>query len=262
MEKLFQQHQLLAAAEAMASETLAMERHLHLINILAAGVPPGAQGMGSAHNYSAAYGILNSMGGPGTGFLGGGLASAPMPGLFGRFDMGMQSGHATHRPFCSSPSPSVMGSTEMVISDDESSRGGGHSGSSPGVSLIFTRRRAGQKVRISNEPVALSKKRLQELFDLPLKEAASHLGISMTAMKKACRRMGLERWPYRKVNLPAPLPLPPTDRRGRKCALPAQSGAADMRLSALITRPNSSPNPSRTITSPTRHWQCPCPSVR
>ena len=67
------------------------------------------------------------------------------------------------------------------------------------TSLVFTRRRAGQPARLSSDPVALTKSRLEALFNLPIRDAADILGISITALKKACRRIGVERWPYKKV---------------------------------------------------------------
>ncbi|KAG8051119.1 hypothetical protein GUJ93_ZPchr0009g823 [Zizania palustris] len=36
-------------------------------------------------------------------------------------------------------------------------------------------------------------------FDLPIAEAASKLGICVTALKGICRKCGVSRWPYRKV---------------------------------------------------------------
>jgi len=47
--------------------------------------------------------------------------------------------------------------------------------------------------------VVLNEKTLQELFTLPLHEAAVKLGISATAMKSACRKLGIKKWPYRTV---------------------------------------------------------------
>ena len=41
-------------------------------------------------------------------------------------------------------------------------------------------------------------KQLREQFGVPLGEAAKALGISRTAMKKACRRHGLDEWPYKR----------------------------------------------------------------
>ena len=39
---------------------------------------------------------------------------------------------------------------------------------------------------------------LQPLFGLPQEEASKLLGISVTAMKQLCRKLGVGRWPYQK----------------------------------------------------------------
>ena len=46
--------------------------------------------------------------------------------------------------------------------------------------------------------VSVGVKQLREQFGVPLGEAAKALGISRTAMKKACRRHGLDEWPYKR----------------------------------------------------------------
>mmetsp|Transcript_10274 Transcript_10274/g.26611 ORF Transcript_10274/g.26611 Transcript_10274/m.26611 type:complete len:292 (-) Transcript_10274:468-1343(-) len=114
-----------------------------------------------------------------------------------------------------SVSPTSAPSTRPHSTDGNSDAGAESSGEegeedSGNMSLIFTRRRAGQSARASNEPVVLNRKRVQQLFDLPLKDAAALLGISMTALKKACRKIGVERWPYRKVQAPKAHASPPT----------------------------------------------------
>ena len=45
--------------------------------------------------------------------------------------------------------------------------------------------------------VTISKIELLKLFDLPLQKAASRLGLGTTAMKNACRELGISKWPYR-----------------------------------------------------------------
>eukprot|EP00960_Hanusia_phi_P057318 763527-Hanusia_phi.AAC.3 len=75
------------------------------------------------------------------------------------------------------------------------------------VNTIFPRRKAGQDRR-NGEPVVLRESTLREHFSLPLKEAAGRLGISPTAMKSACRRLGIKKWPYRTDSQCQNLPLP------------------------------------------------------
>ena len=79
--------------------------------------------------------------------------------------------------------------------------------SSDVVNTIFPRRKAGQDRR-NGEPVVLRESTLREHFSLPLKEAAGRLGISPTAMKSACRRLGIKKWPYRTDSQCQNLPLP------------------------------------------------------
>jgi hypothetical protein len=37
-----------------------------------------------------------------------------------------------------------------------------------------------------------------QVFNLPIEEAAKHLGIGQTMLKHYCRKFGIPRWPYRK----------------------------------------------------------------
>ena len=46
-----------------------------------------------------------------------------------------------------------------------------------------------------SSPVSITIETLQRYTDLPLSKAATQLGISSTAMKKACRKLGITRWP-------------------------------------------------------------------
>ncbi|CAI7877256.1 unnamed protein product [Closterium sp. NIES-54] len=36
-------------------------------------------------------------------------------------------------------------------------------------------------------------------FHLPIEEAARELGVCSSALKRRCRRLGIKRWPFRKV---------------------------------------------------------------
>lgn len=44
-----------------------------------------------------------------------------------------------------------------------------------------------------------TKEQLEPLFDVPSKQAAKKLGISNNHLKRMCRRIGIERWPHRKI---------------------------------------------------------------
>jgi hypothetical protein len=48
-------------------------------------------------------------------------------------------------------------------------------------------------------PVLLTAESLQDHFFLPLNAAAKRLGVCETSLKIACRKIGIKKWPYRKV---------------------------------------------------------------
>jgi hypothetical protein len=82
---------------------------------------------------------------------------------------------ATHR-LCGSPPPPMKG-TKFVCT-------------------VMPRRKAGQDLKSMVAPVSISLETLETYASVPLSKAASELGISSTAMKKACRKLGVTRWPY------------------------------------------------------------------
>ncbi|EKX49424.1 hypothetical protein GUITHDRAFT_104953 [Guillardia theta CCMP2712] len=62
--------------------------------------------------------------------------------------------------------------------------------------------------------IRLELSRLQALFCYKESEAAKILGISLTAMKRVCRRAGVMKWPYSRTRVspsgpPSPSSLPP-----------------------------------------------------
>jgi hypothetical protein len=70
--------------------------------------------------------------------------------------------------------------------------------SKPQVSTVFPRRKTCDDKRdfSAPAPVDVTIEVLEQLCSLSLPKAASELGISATAMKKACRKLGITRWPY------------------------------------------------------------------
>ncbi|KAF6266347.1 RWP-RK domain-containing protein [Scenedesmus sp. NREL 46B-D3] len=44
----------------------------------------------------------------------------------------------------------------------------------------------------------VTREMLKQVFNLPIEEAAKHLGIGQTMLKHYCRKFGIPRWPYRK----------------------------------------------------------------
>ena len=59
---------------------------------------------------------------------------------------------------------------------------------------VFTRRKAGELKRSKSKPLVLTKEMLATLFDRPLKQAASSLGVSATALKGICRKLEVYSW--------------------------------------------------------------------
>jgi hypothetical protein len=65
------------------------------------------------------------------------------------------------------------------------------------VMRIFPRRKASQLVKAP--AMQLKSQEVTEFFHLPLHKAASKLGISSTTLKRACRKIGIFQWPYRRL---------------------------------------------------------------
>lgn len=132
----------------------------------------------------------------------------------------LRSGWAPPPPAASAPGQSAKKKRKRRSLVVHEASGGEDADEANATSLVFTRRRAGQPARLSSDPVALTKSRLEALFNLPIRDAADILGISITALKKACRRIGVERWPYKKVRAFCSPGMPHAHARARtiKCA--------------------------------------------
>ena len=64
---------------------------------------------------------------------------------------------------------------------------------------LFPRRKAGADsvpVAKGRQPVELTRRAISAMFVMPQPHAARHLGISLTALKQVCRKLGIVRWPY------------------------------------------------------------------
>jgi hypothetical protein len=75
------------------------------------------------------------------------------------------------------------------------------------VVTINARRKLGVYLPIS---VEVSLDTVAKLQHLPAHLAAARIGISPAALKRACRKLGVRRWAYKKKNRSTPLPRPPT----------------------------------------------------
>lgn len=65
---------------------------------------------------------------------------------------------------------------------------------------IFPRRKVGEESALApkknRSPVCFDINSVSPFFDVPQSDAAKNLGISLTALKQVCRKLGLSRWPY------------------------------------------------------------------
>eukprot|EP00960_Hanusia_phi_P044016 756411-Hanusia_phi.AAC.2 len=75
----------------------------------------------------------------------------------------------------------------------------------PRVARVFPRRKRGEngEVERARNGITLSHQDLTALFHLRQSDAAQQLGISLTALKSACRHVGIMKWPYVRPTLPA-----------------------------------------------------------
>lgn len=75
--------------------------------------------------------------------------------------------------------------------------------SGSGVSL-FPRRKQGDYCAVEwakgRSPVLLDFHHIEGLLGMPQAQAAQSLGISLTALKQVCRKLGVARWPYSRLS--------------------------------------------------------------
>ncbi|EKX53645.1 hypothetical protein GUITHDRAFT_100627 [Guillardia theta CCMP2712] len=66
--------------------------------------------------------------------------------------------------------------------------------------LLFPRRKTGEQhiMYKGRRPLAIDLPMLESFYSMPQIRAARGLGVSLTAMKHICRKLGIDRWPYRR----------------------------------------------------------------
>ena len=76
-----------------------------------------------------------------------------------------------------------------------------------GAVRIFPRQKLGDGRTASEperlrgrRPLLVSRQMVEAKFQLKQKDAAIEFGISLTAFKQVCRKLGVDRWPYRRPN--------------------------------------------------------------
>ena len=68
---------------------------------------------------------------------------------------------------------------------------------------LFPRRKLGESARGKDKAVHINAAHLSQFFHFPLQEAAVRLQVCPASLKSVCRRLGIERWPYRCKRQPA-----------------------------------------------------------
>ena len=88
----------------------------------------------------------------------------------------------------------VTGSTSSTAAGAEASK----SADTDSSNVIFPRRKQGQhKKHGRKEGVVVTMDILETVFHMPLHKACNELGVCATALKRACRKLGVQKWPYR-----------------------------------------------------------------
>mmetsp|Transcript_44760 Transcript_44760/g.68481 ORF Transcript_44760/g.68481 Transcript_44760/m.68481 type:complete len:429 (-) Transcript_44760:311-1597(-) len=63
---------------------------------------------------------------------------------------------------------------------------------------IFPRKKAGQdKLGSNRPPIIITREVLETYFDMPQQLVCKKLGICATVIKKVCRQLGIDKWPYK-----------------------------------------------------------------
>ena len=102
-----------------------------------------------------------------------------------------ESGLRTRRP------PHLLDRKRKTTADDSHLQDGSHLHKSGPA--IFPRRKAGSiRDRTLAAPVVVTEELVAALAHLPLSHAAATVGVSPTAFKKACRKLGVSRWAYKR----------------------------------------------------------------
>mmetsp|Transcript_21811 Transcript_21811/g.72117 ORF Transcript_21811/g.72117 Transcript_21811/m.72117 type:complete len:234 (-) Transcript_21811:77-778(-) len=104
------------------------------------------------------------------------------------------------------------------------------------VALVCPRRKKSMPKKSKNtkdheEPVALTYALLESFFRYPLAVVSKKLSICPTAIKKACRKLGIEKWPFKSPN-PGP--------KKRRSTKKARAREAAKKMEAEVSSSTSS----------------------
>eukprot|EP00960_Hanusia_phi_P060727 764600-Hanusia_phi.AAC.2 len=64
------------------------------------------------------------------------------------------------------------------------------------TALVCPRRKKNEGVEDGEEPVILTRELLESYFNCSLAAVSKELGICPTSIKKACRKLGIAKWPF------------------------------------------------------------------
>jgi hypothetical protein len=108
---------------------------------------------------------------------------------------------------------------------------------------LFPRRKAGDSVfpEKGRLPVKVDRETIEAMFGMPQPDASRALGVSLTALKQVCRKLGIARWPYQRPC-----------KRGKRCRSRSQAAAASCAV--------ASPAPGTAATEPTVQEAIPIPA--
>lgn len=77
--------------------------------------------------------------------------------------------------------------------------GGPSAGLAMGVGASAEKRSTRKRSKGGRIASEITKDELVACFNMPSEEAAKHLGIGLTVLKRICRQFGVPRWPFRKI---------------------------------------------------------------
>ncbi|EKX53784.1 hypothetical protein GUITHDRAFT_150294 [Guillardia theta CCMP2712] len=84
------------------------------------------------------------------------------------------------------------------------------------VAMVCPRKQTSE----NDEPVMLTRELLQSYFDRSLSQVSAEIGICPTAIKRACRKLGIAKWPYKTPN-PGPKKRKTSDASDHQAECPS-----------------------------------------
>mmetsp|Transcript_23310 Transcript_23310/g.52352 ORF Transcript_23310/g.52352 Transcript_23310/m.52352 type:complete len:154 (-) Transcript_23310:130-591(-) len=96
----------------------------------------------------------------------------------------------------------------------------------------------------NNPPVFITRELLEGYFDRPLSVVASELRICQTAVKRVCRKLGIDKWPYNNGDATATWKKKTSQRlegRGADCEQKEREKLAELQYQELLGPETSTP---------------------